>query len=130
MNQEKNSAISSTCSRCHRRQYTPRRERLCDRCEEVYSTRRRGLPLTLWKALGFLLVAPLVALSWSIPSPFGDAFIGMLLGHAWLIILGIFVGAFLSRRLSAARVLLFRHRFETEDQSTNPQPLQKGLYEI
>jgi hypothetical protein len=77
-----------------------------------------------------LIVVPLIALTWNTSSPFGNGFAGMLLGHAWLIFLGIFVGEFLSRRLTAARLLLFRHRFEAENQASPNPPPQKGLYVV
>ncbi len=102
------------CRRCQRRQQTSRGDRLCERCESEYRNRRGSLSLSLWRVLGFLLVIPLIVLTWNTPSPLGDWAPGLVLGHSWLILLGIFAGEFLSKRLTSARVLLFRHRFENE----------------
>jgi hypothetical protein len=80
--------------------------------------------------IGFLLVLPLLALTWNTKSPLGDSTMGLLMGHAWLLLLGLFAGEYLSRKLSAARTHFFRYRFEQEEKGTGNPPATKGLYEI
>lgn len=141
MREESNTEPSKPCRRCQRRCQSTRRARLCERCERAYLDRRKSVALSFWKGLGYLLIVPLIVLTWNTKSPLGDSLPGLVFGHLWLVILGVFAGQYLSRKLSEGRLLLLRHRFEQEEQNQAkaihmPHPhqsqstLTKGLYEV